>query len=79
MTSILTRFINLKGGFQDLAPVATVAIVATVEDRSMRCWLIHHTDGTVASHSFCPPVTRVEVCGWYPGATVEPEEDVQHG
>lgn len=40
-------------------------------------WLIWHQDGSVASHSFSPPATRVEVESWYPGAAAEPEPEAQ--
>jgi hypothetical protein len=40
-------------------------------------WLIWHQDGSVASHSFSPPATRVEVESWYPGTAAEPEPEAQ--
>lgn len=42
-------------------------------------YLIHHPDGTLASHSFTPPATMAEVRGWYPGALsieVEPAPEL---
>ncbi len=40
-----------------------------------RLWLIHHPDTGWVSHSFTPPASLAEVRGWYPEATIEPEDE----
>ena len=50
-------------------------LTATAPDTATcRQWLVRHQDGTVRSHSFCPPASRQEVESWYPDArSIEPE------
>ena len=52
---------------------ALVALLSSPEHRRFRLWLIRHPDGSLASHSFCPPATLPEVRAWYPGAQIEPD------
>jgi hypothetical protein len=53
----------------------TAARRAGVPDAPQHRWLIRHRDGSLASHSFSPPVSRAEVQSWYPGAALEPEAE----
>ena len=36
-----------------------------------RLWRLHHPDGTVTEHVFCPPVSLAEVRAHYPDAQLE--------
>lgn len=63
---------RLTTAHRDMVRAYRPALVALLSPK--RLWLVRHPDGSVGSHSFCPPATRTEVSAWYPDAIIEPEE-----
>lgn len=51
-------------------------ILTLLSRPAARRWLLRHPSSEVASHSFTSPATLAEVLDWYPGAEVEPAEEV---
>ena len=59
---------RLTTAHRDMVRAYRPALVALLSPQ--RLWLVRHHDGSVVSHTFCPPATRAEVYGWYPGAKI---------